>query len=124
MAMQDCWEWKGQRSPEGYGRQGILYAHRVAYEREHGPVPEGYVVHHTCHNRGCVNPAHLEAYSHGFHPDAAPALNRAKRRCKHGHLFDAENTHHRPDGSRFCRTCSRLRAAHYRQTGTTRGALV
>lgn len=37
------------------------YAHRVSYEREHGPVPAGLVVNHKCGVRQCTNPGHLEA---------------------------------------------------------------
>jgi len=35
-------------------------AHRVAYEKAKGPIPEGMVVMHTCANRLCVNPDHLQ----------------------------------------------------------------
>lgn len=59
----NCWEWTAGKI-KGHGRlrgpnNSTLYAHRIAYELTHGPIPAGMEVDHTCHNRGCVNPAHL-----------------------------------------------------------------
>jgi hypothetical protein len=42
----------------------VAYAHRVAWELEHGPVPDGLTLDHRCCVRHCVNPAHLEPVSH------------------------------------------------------------
>lgn len=59
---EGCWEWQAGRST-GYGIlkvNGIpKRAHRVAYELENGPIPEGLVIDHICHNPPCVKPAHL-----------------------------------------------------------------
>lgn len=58
-----CHLWTGSPDSSGYGSIFIagrqLKAHRVAFEREHGPIPAGMLVDHACHNRLCVNPAHL-----------------------------------------------------------------
>ncbi len=40
--------------------------------------------------------------------------NTLKRACKYGHAFDLFNTHIRPDGTRDCRACSRIRSAKNR----------
>lgn len=61
-----CWEWLAYRDPAGYGFFGtssrkVEKAHRVAYKLAYGAIPDGYEVHHTCENRGCVRPDHLEA---------------------------------------------------------------
>ena len=66
-----CWLWLGADTAEGYGKMGIglrgdgtrrvVYAHRLAYELDIGPIPEGMTIDHLCRVRCCVNPRHLEA---------------------------------------------------------------
>jgi hypothetical protein len=62
-----CWLWVASiNSKTGYGQFSRRHgepvdAHRFAYELTHGPVPKNHDVHHVCHRRRCVNPAHLEA---------------------------------------------------------------
>lgn len=59
----DCHEWQGHRIKWGYGSfkvgRAVKKAHRVAYELEHGPIPSGMLVKHSCDNPPCCNPAHL-----------------------------------------------------------------
>lgn len=58
-----CVIWFGCENQKGYGR--ILVGrkrqnvHRVVYEMANGPIPDGMVIDHVCHERSCVNPAHM-----------------------------------------------------------------
>lgn len=40
-----------------------------------------------------------------------------KSHCKHGHLYDEENTYIAPDGYRVCKACRRTNDRNYRQRG-------
>lgn len=63
----DCWVWTAHLFHDGYGQfatktKGVTRtwrAHRIAYEWAYGPIPDGMLVDHRCHNRRCVNPDHL-----------------------------------------------------------------
>ncbi len=62
--VRGCWNWQGHLTVDGYGlkrRDGRkIGAHRFYYELHEGPIPEGLMLDHLCHNPACVNPAHLE----------------------------------------------------------------
>lgn len=67
-----CWIWQRKLTKKGYGIVGLpdgseQVAHRWVYEREVGPAPEGLDLHHRCHVKACVNPAHVEPLEHGEH---------------------------------------------------------
>ncbi len=60
----ECWRWTAGTSRAGYGmfrdeEQRQVYTHRWSYARHVGPIPEGMEIDHLCHDRSCVNPAHL-----------------------------------------------------------------
>lgn len=61
-----CHIWQGSCDEHGYGHvwvpeaRQVLGAHRVGYERERGPIPEGLWLDHLCRVPPCVNPDHLE----------------------------------------------------------------
>lgn len=128
-----CWEWTGAHDPEGYGHASMRwlagaggYTHRAAYILAVGPIPAGLTIDHLCRNRGCVNPSHLEAVTTRENTLRSPitlaAINLAKTRCAHGHLFDEANTSRDHRGHRRCRTCNReqARAQSARRTAQRR----
>ncbi|MER3405479.1 MAG: hypothetical protein C4289_10265, partial [Chloroflexota bacterium] len=58
-----CWRWMGAQGPSGRGHFRIgskmVYAHRVAYELIHGPIPAGAKIVQMCEDLRCVRPDHL-----------------------------------------------------------------
>lgn len=113
-----CWMWLGAKSGwYGYGpRPRKQLAHRLFFEHYVCAIPEGYMVHHTCENKPCVNPMHLEAVTPAEHIALHP--KPLKETCKHGHdLTDPDNlvlrpAKNRPNPRRGCRACER--AAYHR----------
>ena len=120
-----CWEWRGTRNGQygsfrtgrdsAYGRANV-YAHRFAFEVWVRELQPGEHLHHSCENKLCVNPAHLEALSAAGHMRAhgmgerLAAYKRARTHCKRGHEFTPENTIWLDGGKRrSCRLCTRKR---------------
>lgn len=109
---EGCWTWAASCYSNGYGRFDYGLAHRIAYELVVGEIPEGLDLDHLCRNRRCVNPAHLEPVTRRENLMRGRTLVAAKAgqtHCKHGHEFTEENTHIRPNGTRSCRECSRIK---------------
>jgi hypothetical protein len=111
----DCWVWQGSLTVHGYGQFGYARgktgrAHKLAWEWQNGPVPDGLVLDHLCRNRACVRPEHLEPVTprtnalRGIGPSA---INSRKRFCKRNHEFTADNTIIDSEGKRQCRECAR-----------------
>ncbi|MFI0934584.1 HNH endonuclease signature motif containing protein [Streptomyces sp. NPDC021019] len=128
-----CHPWSGPTDQQGYGRyrkadQLDERAHREAYRRHHGEVPDGasgYVLDHRCHDprtcsggptcqhRRCCNPAHLVAVPNGdnavkprnakWGPDYSPTCSVAgcERRNKTNGLCDPHYTRFRKHGDTF-----------------------
>jgi hypothetical protein len=63
---EDCWNWTGHKTTQGYGRITAdgknWWVHRLAYESKYGPPPEWSPkaeIQHLCSNPSCCNPEHL-----------------------------------------------------------------
>lgn len=59
----DCWTFKLVANSEGYpylkkdGKEERVS--RLMWELHNGPIPEEFVIRHTCDNTKCINPDHL-----------------------------------------------------------------
>lgn len=64
----DCIVWTGSLDKAGYGRMGFrgdrnVLVHRVAYQLITDEDITGAQIHHTCANRRCLKPEHLQRAS-------------------------------------------------------------
>ena len=120
----DCWLWLGADNGKGYGVIGSggraghnVYVHRLVWELERGPIPEGLEIDHLCGTRICVNPRHLEPILHRENDRRSPntilGANIRKTHCPAGHPYDEANTYHPPGKPswRMCRACMKIREA-------------
>lgn len=60
-----CWIWQLKISTKtGYGIERVggqdQLAHRAAYQRDRGTIPDGLQLDHLCRVRECCNPSHME----------------------------------------------------------------
>lgn len=115
-----CWLWDGPVNEKGYGRDGQLRAHRIAYELFNGAIPDGMTVDHMCRVRCCINPAHLQLMTHREANIQGGSGNRkfdpitGEQVCIRGHVMKGENVRVRyyKNSTRIfqlaCQTCDAM----------------
>jgi HNH endonuclease len=130
----DCLIFTGALA-KGYGRirnydtGGVEQAHRVVYEVEVAPIPEGLTIDHVqerCTSRACVEVGHMEVVTRAENTRRAAntnsrvLANRAKTHCPKGHPYSEANTYTPPGGGRFCRTCIAAKTKAWRERNLER----
>jgi hypothetical protein len=126
-----CWEWLGAKSADGYGqfvldgRRGRkkvrVPPYRYTWEVYNGRAfPKGKEPDHTCNNRSCVNPRHIEPVTHSENQKRAYVRGRKRpgrdyvirprpTHCPRGHEYTEANK--LPGGKAKalqCRACGNL----------------
>lgn len=111
-----CWEWIGEKHPDGYGQmtreRKTLKMHRVSWELANGEIPSGMFVLHSCDTPWCVRPDHLFLGTQADNIRDAMHKGRGyqnlhRTHCRRGH--DMKDAYVNPNnGSRSCRACSNM----------------
>lgn len=110
-----CLRWQGSHNPRGYGRFGKGYAHREAWIRSGGTIPDGMVVDHVaargCIYKDCINVTHLEVVTQweNVHRGFKCITQMEKTHCPKGHPYSGHNLLLKKDGKRNCRACGNER---------------
>jgi hypothetical protein len=129
-----CWEFTGQLTPTGYGEIYVdgknQRVHRLMYVIEHGAIPDGFYILHSCDNPPCFNPDHIRAGTQK--ENMKDSLDRGRNAianhgkpwdstgsasvfvCINGHdMRDPANVYTAPRGYRECRPCRTERSRLY-----------
>lgn len=129
-----CWEYRGYRDPDGYGRvaarvdgQSITrIVHRVMYQYLVGEFPDDRPMGlHHCDNPPCANPAHIHPGTHEQNMREMVERGRSTRgrsmrfrtHCPNDHEYTERSTYWNRTArglTRMCRECRNTRQRKYR----------
>lgn len=109
-----CQVWVGATNSQGYGvcivngHQEL--AHRVAYEAEYGPIPDGHVLDHLCRVRNCVRPEHLEPVTTAENTRRGRSAKglQVGDTCQNGHVIAEGRLYVKKSGATECMECRRV----------------
>jgi hypothetical protein len=122
-----CWVWLGggngciAKDGRDYGivkmngKETTL--HKLFSEMVFGPVPEGLELDHTCRNRRCFCPGHVERVTHQENVrrgDSIMARRAKQTHCKNGHPLSGDNLFIDKRGNRTCLICRAAYARDFR----------
>ena len=118
----ECMIYMGQRTDDGYGIVRVdrkhQMVHKVMWEAENGPVPDGLQLDHKCNNEPCWNLEHIRPLTprENVLRSSSPASKNAKKtHCVNGHELAGDNLRlyrNKIRGvERVCRQCKRDRNA-------------
>lgn len=129
--MGECQLWTGaSKISNGYGvavyRGKQTTVHRIMYMLSNDLTMLGkdVEVDHTCNNRACINPNHLQLVTHAENMYLAATRRTA---CRAGHAWNEKNTYttkvKRKQGGyrmqRYCRVCRAQAQADLRNRRTS-----
>lgn len=84
----ECWDWKGTKDKDGYGRFNFkrkqFRAHRFAWERHFGKIPQGLIVGHHCDSPACTRIDHLYLGTTDHNSKDMVKKNRQAKGSKNG----------------------------------------
>jgi hypothetical protein len=114
-----------------HGKPRPIPAHRYIFEGLRGPIPDGEVLDHQCHNadpdcaggrvcwhHACVNPWHLEAVTqrqNSLSGKGFAAKFARQTHCKRNHEFDYMYVDKRGRTQRHCMACRRDALRRFRE---------
>jgi len=111
-----CHIWTGATAGTGYGSikawGRVLAPHRIAWVSHHGvDIPAGLVIDHTCRNKTCINPLHLDAVTqreNAMRGSSPSAMKARQECCPNGHPYSEDNlvAAQAARGYRECRRCA------------------
>lgn len=89
----------------------LQYRHRLTWEAEVGPIPEGMTIDHLCRTAGCCKIEHLEVVTSRVNTQRGQNHHLLKTHCGTcGLELTEDNIYRRPDAPhwRGCRNCRRV----------------
>jgi len=111
---EGCWDWIGAKNC-GYGAFSIerkrIVAHRFSYALHGGALNRKLSIDHTCRNKACVKPAHLDLVTVRENTVRGKAIIT---HCPKGHEYSKSNTYLWRGRERYCKTCMTNNTKTYR----------
>lgn len=95
----------------------VTLAHRVAWIAEHGPIPEGMTIDHTCKVKACINVEHLRMIDNFENGRRTAGRDWPMGECANGHPASHLRLYGQGDKPPRlrCQTCNNIQQARHRR---------